>query len=433
MENEISEFYRVLETPPPANIVDQMQFHLYKSLHKCDSKFTVSLYRQLNILISLWTKIKSLQTEIVHTIFHELYFFITFHSARIDIPRHYAHNLIKDMIQLHDLFLPFGFNVLVNDLPSDYGIEPVSLTEFEYYFKHPGNQEFNVLVVNQTTIDQEWGKITTGLETQDQLSCWFETYPLIQVQNEWRSINYPNNDSFGLLRNKDTIVGGIFDGCGSGSRAYFASNLGLVKYLQKCKQGNLDMDFLIKTYYELNSEIMNIEECGNSTLGLFTVKNGILNTLIAGGAIGNGVDHVYIESSNLQVCKIKHEKGDVLIASSDGLGDNLDPIQISDPKDYGYDSWKDLSPTKHPSVIAKLGEAKTKNLETLLKDVDINDYPRVLKSYCLSRAELEIDLWKDDKYFHSDKFAKDQMYEEGKKRGLKYGKLDHVGILVVPL
>ncbi|KAJ3318166.1 hypothetical protein HDV06_000795 [Boothiomyces sp. JEL0866] len=463
MENEITKFREVCEAPPPTTFLDQVQFNLYKTIHRCDKNFTLSLYKQITTLFSLWDKIKTFKTEIVHTIFHELYFFITFYSARLEIPRHFTVNLVKDMIHLHDLFLPYGFNVLVNDLPSDYGAQQPTTNEFKSYYKHPGNEEFNIMQVNNTTINQEWEKLTQGLDKQPELSCWFETYPLIQVQNDWRSINYPNNDSFGLLRNNDTIVGGIFDGCGSGTRAYFASNLGLVKFLEKCKSGSLGIDFLIKTYFELNNEISGIDECGNSTLGLFCIKNGIINTLIAGdvelflvrqgkvidmqlnypfcristssapGAIGNGVDETYIQSSNLQVCKIKYQKGDVLIASSDGLGDNLDPIQISDPNEYGYESWKSLSPTKHPCVITKLGEEKTKNLENILKDVKVEDYPKVLKTYCISRSELEIDLWKDDQYFNGDKYTKDQMYEQGKKKGLKYGKLDHVGILVLVL
>ncbi|KAJ3253156.1 hypothetical protein HK103_000851 [Boothiomyces macroporosus] len=414
MENEIAKFRQVMEAPPPTTILDQIQFNLFKTMHKCDKNFTLPLYKQFTVLLSLWDKIKTLKSEMVHTIFHELYFFMTFYSARLEIPRHFVTNLIKDMIQLHKLFLPYGFSVLVNDLPTDYGIEPPSTNNFKIYYKHPGNDEFNTKPVNRTTINQEWERLTTGIERQDHLSCWFETYPMIQVENEWRSINYPNNDSFGLLRSNDTIVGGIFDGCGSGSRAYFASNLGLVKFLDKCKSGSLGIDFLIKTYYELNYEIADIEECGNS-------------------AIGIGVDATYIQNSNLQVCQIKYEKGDVLIASSDGLGDNLDPIQISDSGEYGYNSWKDLSPTKHPSIITKLGQVKTRNLENVLKGLSVQDYPKALKSYCLSRAELEIDLWRDDNYFKADKFLKDQMYEAGKKRGLKYGKLDHVGILVLPL
>ncbi|KAI8896088.1 hypothetical protein BC833DRAFT_119453 [Globomyces pollinis-pini] len=288
------------------NMMDRVWFSLQR---KNDPKFTIQLWKKHQILYDLWNQVIKSSTKYDPTYLANAYQrflgFQSFWLARFLDPNETNYkNFIKSSI--NPLLVPVlmetsGWRCLVREfIPNDYNdslqtiqIQPFgTFNAFHRSYGEPA-MDSTKFKLNGMDLNQMWSTITDQKTVFDTPSLWTDTYAKVPDENGvLKSLNYPNADAFGILKStNNSFAGALFDGSGSGSKPYYAANIGVLTFLRLCEEGLVNVktlkevqEFLIASYWKVHKVLSDMEECGNATvvfyIGCKTTDNKFVTSFL---------------------------------------------------------------------------------------------------------------------------------------------------------
>mmetsp|Transcript_22659 Transcript_22659/g.70363 ORF Transcript_22659/g.70363 Transcript_22659/m.70363 type:complete len:584 (-) Transcript_22659:442-2193(-) len=134
---------------------------------------------------------------------------------------------------------------------------------------------------------------------------------------------------------------------------------------------------------------------------------------------------------------------DLILMASDGLGDTIDPVQMSKPESVGLmgcEDWIAFAQSRSSKeAVAQLAEIKMQNLQVAIPAEVCEEGPAAVlaraKDHAFEATSGERDMYNTPEYRQMTRFEKIAKFEQAKKEGLDvgqksiWGKMDHVGMM----
>ncbi|KAI8906303.1 hypothetical protein EDD86DRAFT_219710 [Gorgonomyces haynaldii] len=347
-------------------------------------------------------------------------------------------------------------------------------------FYSPRQQDLEEEDGGQGSLSEHW-KSLKDIPYVEMSHLYTDTYPKQVVNGVEQSMNHPNADAFGIIRlSNGGFFAAVLDGSGAGRGPYRAAQLSLVLFLKKALKHTFTdtmntVQFLVETFHQMHQTLVD-DEIAASTTGVFMVclpsahemvmhyliagdvelflsrKNQMLNLSLAQpfprtnvtvtpGGLGKGwaaMDGLLMQNSNLHVGCAYLQPGDTLIASSDGFGDNVDPILCNTPEQVLGKPIKDWDLLdkgfSHPYWTWLLHQYKARNVAQLFSLESKQDWPKIAHQYLLNQTQGERMLYASEEYKNASRSQKTAMFKIAKERAgtsRGFGKMDHCGMLFI--